>query len=195
MSKQSQQQSEAAGPPPDDEPPPVSGRRQFLTTFSKVAMAGGLIAGYGTCAAFSARFFYPARPQPTTWQFVTEIARLDAGAALEYRAPDGAPVNIARRDQGSALGSFIALSSTCPHLGCRVHWEPQNSRFFCPCHNGVFTPEGKAIAGPPAAAGQSLPRYPLRIEGGLLYIQVPVATLLRTSRLERCASRPEEEQG
>ncbi len=71
----------------------------------------------------------------------------------------------------------MALSSTCPHLGCKVHWEAPENRFFCPCHNGAFDPSGRAIAGPPAEAGQSLGRYPLRIEGGLLYIEVPTERL------------------
>ena len=67
---------------------------------------------------------------------------------------------------------FVAFSSICPHLGCQVNWELQNDRFFCPCHNGVFDRDGNATGGPPAAAGQRLPRYPLKIENGLLFIEV-----------------------
>lgn len=160
----------------DSEHPPghPSDRRQFLSTISRVAMAGGLVAGYGTCAALSGRFLYPSKDRPTAWQFVIEAERLPAGAALAYRAPDGAPINIARRGTQGVLSDFIALSSTCPHLGCRVHWQPQENRFFCPCHNGVFTPEGKAVSGPPADAGQSLERYPLELDNGLLFIKVPM---------------------
>jgi len=66
-----------------------------------------------------------------------------------------------------------ALSSTCPHLGCQVRWEAQNDRFFCPCHNGVFDQSGVATAGPPGEAGQSLPKYELKVEDGLLHIAVP----------------------
>ena len=47
-------------------------------------------------------------------------------------------------------------------------------RFFCPCHNGAFDPQGRATEGPPAAAEQSLTRFPLKVENGLLYIQVPL---------------------
>jgi Rieske Fe-S protein len=152
-------------------------RRRFLTTLTKVAMAGGLVAGYGTCGAFAGRFLYPARDRLTGWQFVIKAGDVPLGAAVEYIAPDGAPVNIARRDQKGGVEDFIALSSTCPHLGCRVHWQAQQNRFFCPCHNGVFTPEGKAIAGPPAEAGQSLSRYPLELDQGLLYVEVPLESL------------------
>jgi Rieske Fe-S protein len=164
-------------PQPADSTASEPERRRFLSSLSKVAMTGGLVAGYGTCAAYSGRFLYPAKDRPTGWQFVVEADRVPVGAALAYEAPDGAPINIARRNSEGAASDFIALSSTCPHLGCRVHWQANENRFFCPCHNGVFTPEGKAIAGPPAEAGQSLPRYPLALQDGLLYVEVPLDSL------------------
>ena len=36
-------------------------------------------------------------------------------------------------------------------------------------------------SGPPGEAGQSLSRYPLRIDNGLLYIELPVETLSASS--------------
>jgi hypothetical protein len=65
-----------------------------------------------------------------------------------------------------------------------VHWEPQNDRYFCPCHNGVFQPDGVAIGGPPAEAGQSLSAYPLEVRDRLLYIRVPTEKLLIGARAE-----------
>lgn len=153
---------------------PASNRRGFLAVASTVAMGGGLLAGYGSLAAIAGRFLYPARKQPTSWLFVAEVDRLKAGEALRYQAPSGQTITITRRGEGATEADFFALSSTCPHLGCQVHWEAQNSRFFCPCHNGAFDPEGKAIAGPPAEAKQVLPQYPIKIENGLLFIEVPV---------------------
>ncbi|MHC4822169.1 MAG: QcrA and Rieske domain-containing protein [Planctomycetota bacterium] len=96
---------------------------------------------------------------------------------MTYVAPGGARVVIARQGAAAEAESFMALSSTCPHLGCQVHWEAHNDRFFCPCHNGVFDPSGKGTEGPPGDAGQDLPRYPLKVEGGLLYIEVPLPTV------------------
>ena len=75
------------------------------------------------------------------------------------------------------VDDFIALSSTCPHLGCQVHWEAAHDRFFCPCHNGVFDPSGRGLSGPPGEAGLSLPSYNLRVDNGLLFIEVPVTRL------------------
>jgi Rieske Fe-S protein len=90
------------------------------------------------------------------------------------KSPAGDNVLITRQGQGEAAGDFIALSSTCPHLGCRVHWESAENRFFCPCHNGTFDRGGSATGGPPAAEHKNLPRYPLRVENGLLFINVPL---------------------
>lgn len=151
-------------------------RRTFAGKLSACAMAGGLVAGYGGMGAVAARYLFPSKPVAKRWMFVAELARLKIGESLAYIAPNGAPVNVARRADSGAAEDFIALSSTCPHLGCHVHWEGQNKRFFCPCHNGTFDPDGKGIAGPPGEAGQSLPRYPLRVENGLLMIEVPVET-------------------
>jgi nitrite reductase/ring-hydroxylating ferredoxin subunit len=136
-------------------------------------MAAGLIGGYGGFAAVAGRYLYPARRADLLWQFVAEVDGIAVGEAIRYRGPSGETINIARRARNGDADDFIALSSTCPHLGCQVRWEGPNNRFFCPCHNGVFDPSGKAIAGPPGEAGQSLPRYALRVEGGVLHIAVP----------------------
>ena len=50
------------------------------------------------------------------------------------------------------IDRFEAYSSTCPHLGCRVHWESEEGNFFCPCHRGVFDERGVGVSGPPADA-------------------------------------------
>ncbi len=77
----------------------------------------------------------------------------------------------------SRKGVYQLLSNVCPHLGCRVHWEAQKNHFMCPCHNGVFDAVGIATAGPPAEAGQRLARYPLKVESGMLFIEVPLAAV------------------
>ena len=146
-------------------------RRDFLTTG---AMGLGLLASYGTLAVMAGKFLYPAHPSPKVWVFVAEANKIKVGESFKYRIPTGQQITITRQGDMGTEKDFVALSSTCPHLGCQVHWEQQNNRFFCPCHNGIFDPSGKAIAGPPAEAGQSLLHYPIKIEKGLLYIKVPV---------------------
>lgn len=148
-------------------------RRGFI---SSAVMAGGLVAGYGTFAYMAGNFLYPD-PSRVAWMFVAEASSVTPGSSITYRTPGGESVVIVRQGQGSDASDFLALSNVCPHLGCKVHWEAQNDRFFCPCHNGTFNSSGKAISGPPEQAGQELKSFPLKVEAGLLYIEVPEAVM------------------
>ncbi|RIK77995.1 MAG: hypothetical protein DCC68_16120 [Planctomycetota bacterium] len=140
-------------------------RRDFLGAASTVAMAGGLVASYGTLAFMAGRYLYPAEDHTNAWQFAGLVDEITREKSLIYQSPGGARVVIARQGDGNAAEDFVALSNVCPHLGCSVHWEPQNSRFFCPCHNGAFDATGRAFMGPPAAANQSLKKFPLEVVG------------------------------
>lgn len=148
-------------------------------------MAGGLALGYGMFIRCAGEYLYPS-DEGTAWMFVTNVAGVEPGQAISFQSPTGVSVVITRKSQSAAneaatADDFLALSSVCPHLGCRVHWEPQNDRFFCPCHLGTFDPEGRPTGGPPLAANQSLPDYPLRVENRLLYINMPVEPIDQTT--------------
>jgi len=142
-------------------------------------MAGGLAAGYGALGLIAAKYLYVSGNESEAWQYVAPVNELVEGTSLEYVSPVGTKLVIARQSAGDTAAAFVALSSTCPHLGCQVHWEPQNDRFFCPCHNGVFDPQGHAIEGPPAEAkpAQQLAHFPLKVEDGLLFIKVPLTSI------------------
>ena len=148
-------------------------RRGFFGWLAPSAMFAGLAASYGTLAGYATRFMFPVASGEENWQFVARLDQLTIGHSLPYTTPDGARIVVARQKEGDSPDCFLALSSVCPHLGCAVHWEAQNNRFFCPCHNGAFDPTGKATEGPPAAANQSLKAFPLKVEKGLLYIGLP----------------------
>jgi Rieske Fe-S protein len=152
-------------------------RRTFLASASTLTMAGGLVAAYGTFGAYAGRFLYPAKPPTRSWVYVIDLASMKVGGSLRYRTPIGAAVTIARQGETGEADDFVALSSVCPHLGCHVHWEPHNERFFCPCHNGVFDKAGNAVSGPPADAKQSLSEYQLKVDNGLLYIKVQTESI------------------
>jgi len=173
------QESSAGRDHPEETDPE---RRRFLGNVSRAAMTAGLIGGYGGLGLIAGRYLYPARPSERIWQYVTEVDRMEVGASRLFRSPSGESINIVRQTGAGGETDFIALSSTCPHLGCQVHWESQNNRYFCPCHNGAFDPAGVPISGPPAEANQPLGRYPLRVENGLLFIEVPATSLLGERR-------------
>lgn len=158
-------EADAATPSDQD-----SSRRNFLST---AAMSAGLVVTGGSICAMAGRFLYPVKSENPNWQYVATTRSLPLGLSFEYTTPAGAKVVVARQEEGEDESAFIALSSVCPHLGCQVHWESNRNEFFCPCHNGAFDTSGKATEGPPAMAGQSLTRFPLKVANGLLYIEVP----------------------
>lgn len=163
---------------PHTSPAPVDAQRRAILSASGLAMTAGLAAGYGSFAAILGQFLYPAESPRRAWLFVCLAEELPPGAGRDFLAPSGQRIVIARHGAGTSAEDFLALSSVCPHLGCRVHWEPQHDRFFCPCHNGVFDRSGKATEGPPAAAGQDLIRFPVKVDRGLLLVEVPMDNVL-----------------
>jgi menaquinol-cytochrome c reductase iron-sulfur subunit len=62
---------------------------------------------------------------------------------------------------------FVAMSNVCTHLGCRVRWNSEEERFFCPCHNAIFDKNGNVVDGPPP---RPLDRYEINVEGDQLYV-------------------------
>lgn len=161
----------------EDAPSEQQPRRSFLTTASGVAMTTGLVAGYGTFGTMLGRFVYPATTQSRSWLFVCTVDSLAQNEAIDFVSPSGTKIVVAHQGPGTTSDDFLALSSVCPHLGCRVHWEGSQDRFFCPCHNGAFDREGNPISGPPKAAHQSLTRFPLKVDKDLLYIDAPQVTV------------------
>ena len=157
--------------------PTVEPSTERTSLASGALMIAGLLGGYGLFTWIGARFLLPASTGRVKQLFVIGVNDLAVGGTVLYRTPDGRTVNITRRDTTGRADDFIALSSTCPHLGCQVRWEGQNNRYFCPCHNGTFDPSGKATGGPPGDAGLSLPRYTVAVQQGLLYIEVPIEQL------------------
>ena len=142
-------------------------RRGWLAS---VAMGVGLIASYGTFGVQGLLFLLPKRLKaPTRRLYAGQIDQFQMGALQGVLDLQGNEILVKRDKQG-----LRAFNSTCPHLGCRVHWQADQQRFFCPCHNGVFNADGVAIAGPPAAAGQSLAQIPLEVDqkSGVVYLEV-----------------------
>jgi Rieske Fe-S protein len=62
---------------------------------------------------------------------------------------------------------YTAMSNICTHLGCRIRWIPDQGKFFCPCHNGVFDKNGNVVSGPPP---RPLDRYQVKVENGQIMV-------------------------
>ena len=76
-------------------------------------------------------------------------------------------------------GGFLALSSTCSHLGCTVPWSEQSRSFPCPCHASVFDMRGD-VRSPPAP--RALDLFAITIEGGI--VKVDTGRPTRRARFE-----------
>lgn len=63
----------------------------------------------------------------------------------------------------------VVFSRACTDLGCPVKWDPGSHWFLCPCHGGMFSQDGKPVAGPPSIP---LYRYATRVRGGTLEIDI-----------------------
>jgi menaquinol-cytochrome c reductase iron-sulfur subunit len=61
----------------------------------------------------------------------------------------------------------VAYSPACTHLGCAYHWDQGKNEFLCPCHNSVFSIDGKVLDGP---APRPLDRYQAKVEGNKLLL-------------------------
>jgi menaquinol-cytochrome c reductase iron-sulfur subunit len=64
--------------------------------------------------------------------------------------------------------TYVAMSNTCTHLGCRVRWIADQEQFFCPCHNAAFDKEGLVLTGPPP---RPLDRYEVKVEEDQLFVR------------------------
>ncbi|XOQ48681.1 MAG: Cytochrome b6-f complex iron-sulfur subunit 1 [Eubacteriales bacterium] len=49
---------------------------------------------------------------------------------------------------GLTAGLFSPPKRRCAHLGCRVHWNPDEETWDCPCHGSRYTKDGKLISNP-----------------------------------------------
>ena len=150
-------------------------RRDLLSVALNAGVALSRGASYGMLGGYAISYLYPTQSEPKSWLYVSQVGTIPTGGQVKFIAPSGASVAVARIAEGADSNCFIALSSTCPHMGCQVQWEANKNRFFCPCHNGVFNERGEGIDGPPK--GQSLARYPIKVENGLLFIEVAIEAL------------------
>jgi Rieske Fe-S protein len=114
----------------------------------------------------SAANFLDAGPlsdiKPGEWRLVT----------VEKTQKDGWKTSKVRhavwvRRTGDGDQDITVLSSICPHLGCPINWHPDETRFFCPCHGGVFDAQGQHTAGPPP---RSMDPLPYEVRAGRLYV-------------------------
>lgn len=132
-------------------------RREFTKylVFASAAFAGG--GGLVSLAA-SLRTVEKGDPMQIVALDAVEIG---ASYLFNYPGPND-PAILVRSDEETLLG----FSQKCTHLGCVVFWVSKDDEFHCPCHDGVFNFEGRAIAGPPE---RPLARIDLEVRDGNIW--------------------------
>jgi Rieske Fe-S protein len=150
---------------------PELGRRRFL-----LLIPGAIFAAItGAVGVAALRFLRPvvAAPRETPWLSVGPIAELKGDK------PVMRSVTIERQDGWAITFEeqpvFIlpkpgnqVLSAVCPHEGCQINWSDETNKFFCPCHDSSFAPDGARVSGP---ARRGLDPLPSREQEGMLQVQ------------------------
>ncbi len=68
-------------------------------------------------------------------------------------------------------GSFMAISTKCTHLGCRVNTNTDKSGFTCPCHSSSFDTYGEVLASP---ATRPLDTFPIIFKDGHVWVDIAI---------------------
>ena len=149
------------------------GRRKFLEVI--IGAIGGLMgAAVGVPAI--AYIVGPALKKNTaTWLRLGAVSKVQIGVPTLFKVTVESQAGWTKsQDELAAYvltddgQTYIAMSNICTHLGCRSRWIPEEERFFCPCHNGIFDKHGNVVSGPPP---RPLDRFETKLEGDILYIQ------------------------
>lgn len=144
------------------------GRRKMLAAGFIAAAAGA----YSAFASLAVQFVFPATPETRRSRvFLAFAQELPSGQSKALVMPSGDQLLLSNtgRINASTGNTFIAFSNSCPHLGCRVHWDSGRSEFICPCHQGIFDATGTAISGPPAQSNKGLKPYEIEVAGDSIY--------------------------
>jgi Rieske Fe-S protein len=85
-------------------------------------------------------------------------------------AADGVQID---KDQDVILsrigGKVFAFSLACPHQNTALRWDGGKSRFQCPKHKSIYTPEGVFVEG---RATRSMDRFAVRKDGGAIVVNL-----------------------
>ncbi len=158
-----------------EEVPRRLSRRKFLAAGAWVLTAGAL-GGWRNRAGRT------TRGPSTRWVPLGSVDRIIAqsqaglGSAanlgqiiqVPYRRPQGGQDFVFVRFVGGAEGLAV-FSPYCTHQGARVVFVPDRDEFYCPCHGGRYTSEGRVCAGPGEAP---LGRMPWSVRGTVLWVRL-----------------------
>jgi len=137
-------------------------RRRVITA----AGAGWLaLAGSAIVTALGLqRFWYPnvggGRVPPVKIGDLATLAEMPIASVNQDYKKQGFFVVRSRK-------GIAALSTTCTHLGCILHWVEGERQFKCPCHGSGFSQEGMQLEGP---APRPMERFKITVDEGIVLV-------------------------
>jgi nitrite reductase/ring-hydroxylating ferredoxin subunit len=141
-----------ANNPPENSDQPRPTRRAFNQL---IVMTGAAVAAIGAWILLRKRSSsnYPVR-------VVAQAGEIPVGGFKIFTYPTDVEPCILLHP---AEITYVAFSRTCTHASCPVHYQPEDNRLFCPCHQGAFSAtDGSVMFGPPP---RPLPRILLDRRG------------------------------
>lgn len=148
-------------------------RRRFL------GLATGVIGGVIGAGLMIPAIVYIIAPllkrqETQNWIRVGSMAKVELGTPTLFKAKIERQTGwVVTEDELSIYvltdngRDFVAMSSICTHLGCRVRWIADQQQFFCPCHNAGFDKAGNVVSGPPP---RPLDRFEVKVEDNQLFV-------------------------
>lgn len=152
-------------------------RRRFV--LAGAGVLGACVAGVTVAPALS-MLTHPLRTPTTSGSDafipVGRLTQFQGGAPVKvdlYADKVDAWNRVVQVKIGSAWvmerdGQLVAMSTVCPHLGCAIDYDAENTKFVCPCHDSFFALDGKAETGPSPRGMDSLE---VQTEGELVAIR------------------------
>lgn len=140
-------------------------RREFI---SKSLFGGGLLASAGVLLHHGIKFIFPEEKEKRSRKLlVGRVDELKLGEAKEVNIGDRSLFLVHTND------GYKVLSAICTHLGCKIKWEGHRDRFYCACHQGIFSPSGDVVSGPPP---EPLEEFKVEIDKNLVYMWIEERT-------------------
>jgi cytochrome b6-f complex iron-sulfur subunit len=134
-------------------------RRDFM---ANIILGTGTVLGLGSLAYRFLEYLYPLVPP-------IKLVEVPVGKPDDI-PPDG--VRLVQLPEGPIMlekadNEVRALSAICTHLGCTVQWRPEEKKFICPCHQGIYDFNGNVVSGPPP---RSLEKLPVKVRDGQVFV-------------------------
>ena len=145
-------------------------------TFFLTAMYG-LWAAIGAALSIPAAIyllFPPKLRQEQDWAEAGDVTKMTPNSPVEMvfrrNRVDGWRI-LSEKSTAWAVkqdgGEVVAFAPQCTHLGCAYHFDEPKKQFLCPCHNSVFSLDGKVVSGP---APRPLDRYDAKVQANKLLL-------------------------